>query len=148
MSAEPTTAVRQRLDGIDLVRGLVIVLMALDHTKDYLQAGADVGRALEVGNTTLPLYFTRWATHFCAPTFVFLAGVGAYFGLKRGRGPLALFLLTRGLWLAVLELTLVHCLWFINLQYEFVPLQVIWAIGTSMMLLAAFVWLPPWVVGL
>src|SRR3954453_7882873 len=124
MFAEPAVAVRQRLDGIDLVRGLVIRLMGLDHTKDFVQSPYDLGRALEVGNTTLPLYFTRWVTHFCAPTFVFLAGVGGYFGLKRGRGPLALFLLTRGLWLAVLELTLVHCLWFINLQYEFVPLQV------------------------
>lgn len=147
MSDELSPMVRPRLDGIDLVRGLAIVLMALDHTKDFVQSQYDLGRALEVGNTTLALYFTRWVTHFCAPTFVFLAGVGAYFGLKRGRGPLAGFLFTRGLWLAVLELTLVHCLWFVNCQYDFVPLQVIWAIGTSMMLLAAFVWLPPVVVG-
>lgn len=147
MSAELAVAARPRLDGIDLVRGLVIVLMALDHTKDFVQSPADLGRALDVGNTTPALYFTRWVTHFCAPVFVFLAGVSAHFGLKRGRGPLAVFLLTRGLWLAVLELTLVHCLWFINFQYEFVPLQVIWAIGTSMMLLSAFVWLPPVAVG-
>lgn len=148
MSDELSPAVRPRLDGIDLVRGLVMALMALDHTKDFVQSQSELNRALDVGHTTPALYATRWVTHFCAPTFVFLAGVGAYFGLRRGRGPLAVFLLTRGLWLAALEVTLVHCLWFTNLQYDFVPLIVIWAIGTSMVLLAAFVWLPPWAVGL
>ena len=138
---------KERLDSVDLLRGLVMVIMALDHVRDYFSnAHFD---PTDLAKTTAPLFFTRWITHFCAPVFVFLAGTGAYLSAARGKpkGALARFLLTRGLWLVLLELTWVRFSWVFNLDYELVGLQVIWAIGWSMVALAALVFLPVRVVG-
>jgi uncharacterized membrane protein len=145
---EPAPATRPRLESIDLLRGIVMVLMALDHVRDFF---TDVrGDPLNLETTTVPLFFTRWVTHFCAPVFVFLAGTGAYLTAERGKTKpqLAWFLLTRGLWLVVLELTVVHLSWFFNFEYMFVVGQVIWAIGWSMVLMSGLVFLPTWAVAL
>jgi len=132
-----------RIAEIDMLRGLVIVLMALDHVRDYLHAGAFNYNPLDPEQTTPWLYVTRWITHLCAPTFVLLAGVSAYLQMARGKSPpqLSLFLLTRGLWLIVLELTVLSFGWSFGFPYALF-MQVIWAIGWSMIALAALVWLP------
>lgn len=134
-----------RLDGIDMLRGLVICLMVLDHVRDFfmaIPAAAGPDYALDLATSNPALFATRWVTNFCAPTFVLLAGVGAYLQSANGKSPgdLSRFLLTRGLWLIVLELTLIGVGW------QFVPvlvfLQVIWAIGWSMVLLSFLTWAP------
>jgi uncharacterized membrane protein len=131
-----------RLQSIDIMRGIVIVLMALDHVRDYFHASAFLFNPLDVHKTTAALYATRWITNFCAPTFVFLAGVSAFlYGVKvNDRRALSRFLLTRGFWLVVLELTVINFAW--NFSLPEVGLQVIWALGASMVVLSALVWLP------
>lgn len=134
-----------RLDGIDLLRGLVICLMVLDHVRDFFMAIPPEGgpdSPLNLDTTTPALFATRWVTNFCAPVFVLLAGVGAWLQTANGKAPrdLSRFLLTRGVWLIVLELTVIQFGW------QFTPvlvfLQVIWAIGWSMILLSFLTWAP------
>jgi uncharacterized membrane protein len=139
-----------RLDSVDLLRGLVMVLMALDHTRDFFHTGAFQGiDPLDLTKTTGPLYFTRWITHFCAPVFLFLAGTGAFLSTTRGKSKrdLSWFLFTRGLWLVLLELTWIRWAGWafaINLNEHWGI--VIWAIGWSMVALAALVHLPTWAI--
>src|SRR5262249_39559346 len=132
----------ERNTSVDLLRGVVMVIMALDHTRDYFSWFR--GEPTDLAITTAPLFFTRFVTHFCAPVFVFLAGPGAYLSAAGGRPIKALsrFLWTRGLWLCVLEVTVVRFCWVFNLDYRFSVLQVIWVIGVSMIALAALVHLP------
>ncbi|MBK8726738.1 MAG: DUF1624 domain-containing protein [Holophagaceae bacterium] len=140
-----TEGPRPRLDAIDLLRGLVMVIMLLDHTRDFVHAQAFQFDPLDLAKTTPALFATRWITHFCAPVFVFLAGTGAWLQLQRGRpkGELSTFLLSRGLWLVFLEFTAVRIGAFWNLDYRFLGMaQVIWAIGVSMVVLAALIHLP------
>jgi uncharacterized membrane protein len=136
-----TRSGRPRLDAIDMLRGLVIVLMVLDHVRDFFHAQAFLINPTNPDQTTIALFATRWITHLCAPTFVFLAGASAYLQAANGKPPaeLARFLASRGLWLVVLELTL------IGFGFNFAPivfLQVIWAIGVGLILLALLVRLP------
>lgn len=139
-------ATSPRVDSVDVVRGTVMVVMALDHVRAFL--GAQVNPE-DVTTASTALFLTRWITHFCAPTFVFLAGVGAYLrGRTVRRSQLAWFLFTRGLWLLVLEFTLVNWGLTFSFAYRFVVGQVIWAIGAAMVLLSVLVYLPAWVVGL
>ncbi len=142
-SAPSTPAPDFRISEIDLLRGLVIVLMALDHVRDYFHAGSFGINPLDPEQTNAWLYITRWITHLCAPTFVFLAGVSAHLQFARGKTTpnLSRFLLTRGLWLVFLELTFISFGWSFGFPYAFF-MQVIWAIGWSMIGLAALVWLP------
>jgi uncharacterized membrane protein len=144
MSREGASASHpKRLESIDRLRGLVMVIMALDHARDML--GAAGPRALDFSDGDGALFFTRWITHLCAPTFVWLAGTSAflYGAQRRSRRDLTRFLASRGAWLVLVELSFVNFAWNLNLGPAFVPvLQVIWAIGASMLALAGIVWLP------
>jgi uncharacterized membrane protein len=141
---------RARLDAIDVVRGAVMILMVLDHTRDFVYFDGLTGDPLNPATSHAALYLTRWLTHLCAPTFVLLAGLGV--GLRRLRSGvegLAWFAFTRGLWLVIMELTIVRLVGWFNVEFLefFAELQVIWAIGVSMMVLALLVRLPPVAVG-
>jgi uncharacterized membrane protein len=143
-----TDARGYRLQSIDLVRGIAIVIMALDHTRDFFSdARFDL---MDPSQTTLAIFLTRWVTHICAPAFVFLAGVSA--GLMAARKPtaaLSMFLAKRGLWLIFVEMVIVALAWNFNVTgteqiggQVMILMQVIWAIGASMLALALIVWLP------
>jgi uncharacterized membrane protein len=138
LSAQETSA---RLASVDILRGIVIGLMALDHVRDFFHVDAFLFDPLDVDRTSPALFATRWITHFCAPVFVFLAGVSAFLQSSRlSRSGLARRLATRGLWLLLLEVTVIGFAW--NFSFDFLFLQVIWAIGWSMLALAALIWLP------
>ena len=127
-----------------------MVVMMLDHTRDFLHNAALQFDATDLSRTNVALFLTRWITHYCAPVFVFLAGTGAYLQLARGKSKseLSRFLVTRGIWLIVLELTLIRLgMWFSVDVRMFAFLQVIWVIGVSMIVLGALVYLPVKVVG-
>src|SRR5262245_59629249 len=146
-AAKPVARARPRLDNVDWLRGLVMVVMVLDHVRDFF--GDMSFDAIDAHQTTVRHFFTRWVTHFCAPTFIFLTGVGAYLYRSRGKSKpqLAWFLLTRGLWLLVLELTYMRFFFTgFDWSYSFIPLGVFWSIGTSMVLMAPLVLLPDWIV--
>lgn len=130
----------KRNEAIDLLRGVAMVLMALDHARDFY---CGFGSATDLETTTPALFMTRWVTHFCAPIFVFLAGTAAYlYGAKKTKNELSRFLFTRGLWLIALELTIVRFGWVPEPFYRFTLLQVIWAIGWAMVALSALSRLP------
>ena len=135
-----------RVDSIDLLRGIVMVIMMLDHTRDFVHnAALRFEDPTDLSTTNIFLFFTRWITHFCAPVFVFLAGTSAYLQFARGKSKaqLSWFLVTRGLWLIVLELTIVKLGIALNPDIRFLGfLQVIWVIGVSMIVLAALIHLP------
>ncbi len=138
----PNGGARPRIESVDVVRGVIMVLMALDHARDFFGNLAQNPTAL--ATTTPGLFFTRWITHFCAPVFFLLTGTGAYLSLARKSRPaLSRFLLTRGLWLIFLELVVVRCLGYqFNFDYRTTLLLVLWALGWSMIVLAALVHLP------
>lgn len=133
---------RARIESIDLVRGLIMIIMALDHTRDWV---CGLGSPTNLATTTPALFFTRWITHFCAPTFCLLAGVGARLSLARkSRGEVARFLWTRGVWLIVLDAVLMRCLvmqW--NVDFQFTIVTTLWMLGWCMLALAALLRLPP-----
>lgn len=132
-----------RIQSIDLLRGVVMVLMALDHVRDYFHLGGMATDPTDLETTTPLLFFTRFITHFCAPVFVFLAGTSAFlYGRKKTRGQLAHFLFTRGLWLIVIEITVNTFFWWFDPAFGFINLQVLWAIGLCMIVLAGLVYLP------
>ena len=129
----------KRILSIDILRGLVMIIMALDHTRDFFHIGAMTGDPLNPDTTTGMLFFTRWITHFCAPTFVFLSGLSAYLSAQsRTAAQASAFLFKRGLWLMLIEIVIITFGLTFNPGYNFIILQVIWAIGTSMIFLAVF----------
>lgn len=132
----------ERATSVDVLRGLIIVIMALDHVRDFFSSMRFQPEDLQ--RTTAALFATRWITHFCAPTFMLLAGLGAYLSLSRGKSKreLSRFLLTRGLWLALLDVTYMRVAMFFNFDFSLVLINVLWALGWSMVLLAALIWLP------
>jgi uncharacterized membrane protein len=138
---------RPRLDAVDWLRGFVMVVMALDHVRDFF---GDVSfDAIDPHQTTVRHFFTRWITHFCAPTFIFLTGVGIYLTKTRGRTKpeLSWFLLTRGAWLLLLEMTYIRFFWSqFDLSYENTSLGVFWSISWSMLLMSLIVFLPDWLI--
>ena len=124
-----------------------MIIMTLDHVRDYFHRQAFLFSPTDLSQTTAGIFFTRWITHFCAPVFVFLAGVSAFlYGAKKGREALRLFLITRGLWLVIAELLIVTLGWSFNLHYPFFNLQVIWATGISMVVLAVLIHCNKWLV--
>jgi uncharacterized membrane protein len=135
-----------RVTSIDVLRGLVMILMALDHVRDFF--GTPVISPTNLAQTTVPLFATRWITHICAPTFFLLTGTGAAVSLRRKPvGMLSRYLLTRGVWLIVLELTVIRCLGYqFNFDYQTTMLVVIWALGWAMITLSGLVRLPVWAV--
>jgi uncharacterized membrane protein len=146
MPVSPLLNVRPRVDSVDLLRGAVMVLMALDHVRDFF---SDVRfDPTDPTQTTTALFFTRWVTHFCAPVFVFLAGTAAFLSETRGKtkGELSRFLLSRGLFLVILDPTVIRHSWFWDANWGFTFVQVIWAIGWSMVALAGLIHLPRWAV--
>lgn len=127
-----------------MLRGLVMVIMALDHVRDFYSPTPF--RPEDLTQTTAAWFFTRWITHFCAPTFVFLSGASAFlYGQKRTTRQLSRFLLTRGLWLVFLEITFMSFI--LQWGYQLMLLNILWAIGTSMIVLAGLVWLPRVAIG-
>jgi uncharacterized membrane protein len=136
-----TAANSARIEAVDIVRGAAMILMALDHTRDFLGVGAN---PVDLATTTLPLFFTRWITHFCAPTFFLLTGTSAYLS-QRGRpvSQSSWHLLTRGAWLIVFEVTVFRCLALqFNFDYRTVLLLVLWALGWAMIVLSLLIYLP------
>ncbi|MGH9538861.1 MAG: DUF1624 domain-containing protein [Terriglobales bacterium] len=133
---------RFRLESVDVVRGVIMTLMALDHTRDFF--GQTAFSPTDLTQTTVPLFFTRWITHICAPVFFLLTGTGAYLSLrKKSKGELSKFLFTRGLWLIFLEITLFRCLGLqFNFDYRLTLLDVLWALGWAMIVLSGLVHLP------
>ncbi len=130
-----------RARSIDALRGTAMVLMVLDHARDFFVGMR--GNATNLATTSVPLFLTRWVTHFCAPVFVLLAGTAAYLhSQKHGLRVTRRFLWTRGLWLILLELTVVRFAWIPDPFYYFSLLQVIWALGWSMLALSALSYLP------
>ena len=135
------TGARPRVESVDVVRGIIMILMALDHVRDFF--GSLAVNPTDLATTTAPLFFTRWITHICAPVFFLLTGTGAYLALRRrSRAELSKFLLTRGLWLIVLELVVVRFVMQFNFDYRVTVLTVLWALGWSMVFLSALVYLP------
>ena len=145
VTAEPAVdapARTVRVASIDIVRGIVMVLMAIDHVRVY--------SGVPAGGPSPGVFFTRWATHFCAPVFVFLAGTSAFMLARslENRAALARHLVSRGLVLVLLELTVIRASWTFGVDYsQFILAGVIWMLGWCMVLLAAIVWLPAWAIG-
>ena len=132
---------RQRIESVDVVRGIIMILMALDHVRDFF--GSLAVNPTDLATTTPALFFTRWITHICAPVFFLLTGTGSYLALRRrSRSELSRFLLTRGLWLILLELVVVRFVMQFNVDYQVTVITVLWALGWSMIVLSALVFLP------
>lgn len=128
---------------IDLLRGTVMIIMALDHVRDYFHAAAFHYDPTDLAQTNVPLFFTRWITHFCAPVFMFLSGTSAYLvGKRKTKKELSLFLLKRGLWLVILEMVVMNFGWNFDIHFNVIQFIVIWALGMSMIALAALIHLP------
>ncbi len=147
MTAPLTTT--KRINSIDILRGIVMVVMALDHVRDFFSDfnfdPTDLQHASSI------MFFTRWITHFCAPVFIFLSGTSAFLSLGKiaSKKEAAWRLFTRGVWLIVLEVTFVRLGWSFDINYHMVFLQVIWAIGCSMVVLSALIFLPwEWILGI
>jgi len=133
---------KERILSVDMLRGLVMVIMALDHMRDYTTVYHF--SPSDITQTTIPIFFTRWVTHFCAPVFMFVAGVGSGLGEINGKTKqqLSHFLWTRGLWLVLLELTVVKLGWTFNFTDKTIYFLVIWALGMSMITLAVLIYVP------
>lgn len=136
-------AADNRIQTIDILRGFLIVLMALDHVRDFFLLDAFAFSATDPEKSTVALFVTRWITHICAPGFVWLSGISAYiYFRKNGPQKTAAYLFSRGIILILLELTIIKIGWHFNTDFASVGLLVIWALGLSMVLLAGMLWLP------
>lgn len=132
-----------RLVSIDIARGLIMVIMALDHTRDYFHADAFVFSPTDLDKTDTALFFTRWITHFCMPGFVFLSGLSASISLQRKyKAEMSRYLLTRGIWLVILEFTVLRFGYLFNFYFDVTILSVLWLFGVCMILLSVIIHLP------
>jgi len=143
--------IKERIYSIDLLRGVVMMIMLIDHTREFVHAGAMQFDPTDLSKTSVAVFFTRWITHYCAPIFVFLAGTSIFLQKLYGKSnaELSRFLWARGLWLVILEFTVVRFGIVFNLDYSatFGMVQVIWVIGVSMIVMAALIYLPVKIVG-
>jgi uncharacterized membrane protein len=140
--AQPSPLLKRRIESIDLLRGWVMIIMAIDHIRDYFHEASFLYDPTDLSQTSPELFLTRFITHYCAPVFMFLSGTSAFLvGERKGRKALAKFLLTRGLWLVFLEFTIINFGWYFNF-FVSIDLVVIWALGMSMIFLSAMIWLP------
>jgi len=138
---QPLSLNQKRIDSIDVLRGIAMILMALDHSRDYIHLATD--DPLNLATTTPFLFFTRWVTHFCAPIFVFLSGTSIYLqSLRKTKKELSAFVIKRGLWLIFAEVAINTLFWTFNPFYNFINIQVLWAIGISMVILGLLIRLP------
>ena len=120
----------KRIQSIDFLRGVIMVVMALDHVRDYFHLGAFNYDPVNMETTYPLLFFTRFITHYCAPIFIFLAGTSAFlYGAKKSKNELSKFLFTRGLWLVFIEIVVINFAFMFDITFSFINLQVIWAIG-------------------
>jgi len=150
MAASPIptqAAPAPRLQSVDALRGAIMMLMAIDHIRDFVARSAMQFLPTDLTRTTPAIFFTRWITHFCAPVFMLTAGLGAFFWMTRGhhsKGELSRFLVTRAIWLIFLEVTVLRVIMFSQISYRgnLVILLILWAIGISMIALAALIYLP------
>jgi len=147
MSQAPHTphTTRSRVESVDLLRGVIMIIMALDHTRDFF--GIPGQNPTNLATASAALFMTRWVTHFCAPVFFLLTGTGAYLSLsKKTPTELSRFLFTRGLWLIFLEIVVMRCFAYqFNFDFKVTLLLVLWALGWSMIVLSALVRLPAYV---
>ena len=136
-----------RIQSVDALRGAIMMLMAIDHIRDYVARSAQQFLPTDLTRTTPAIFFTRWITHFCAPVFVLTAGIGAYLWMTRGhhsKAELSRLLISRGIWLIVLEVTILRFIMFSQISFTANPvlLIILWAIGLSMIALAGLIYLP------
>jgi uncharacterized membrane protein len=137
------TALKKRIDSIDILRGIIMIIMALDHVRDFFHKDAMLHDPTDPSTTTPVLFFTRFITHYCAPLFVFLAGTSVFLsGQRKTRNEQAVFLLKRGLWLVFVEIVIMNLLFTFDPLYHGIFLQVIWVTGVSMLCMAACIYLP------
>lgn len=135
--------INHRVVSIDILRGLVMILMALDHTRDFFHINAWTDDPLNLASTTPALFLTRWITHFCAPVFVFLAGTSCWFqSITKSKKILSTFLIKRGIWLIIVEIILINFAFSLDPYFRIIGFQTIWAIGVSMIFLGCLIWLP------
>lgn len=140
-------SISKRIESIDILRGIIMIIMCLDHTRDYFQDLNAAGWPMDLATTTPALFFTRYITHFCAPLFVLLSGISIYLQSQRkSKNELSIFLLTRGMWLILLEIVLNNFIWFFDIKYTILHFQVIWAIGASMVVMALIIRLNKYVI--
>lgn len=134
---------KKRITSVDLLRGVIMIVMALDHTREFFHSAALTSNPLDLNTTTPVLFFTRWITHLCAPVFVFLSGTSAFLqSARKSKKELSIFLITRGIWLIIAEVTIVNLIFSFDISYSAIALEVIWAIGISMVILGLVIWLP------
>jgi len=134
---------KHRIESIDILRGLIMLIMAIDHVRDYFHPIIPANDPTNIATTTPFLFFTRFITHYCAPLFVFLSGISAQLaGGRRTKKQLSAFLIKRGVWLIIVELVLISFAFSLDPLHRVLPLQVIWAIGASMIILGVWIWLP------
>lgn len=134
---------KPRIESIDLLKGLVIVIMALDHTRDYFHYSAFIFDPADPTQSTLPIFLTRFITNFCAPSFSFLAGLSAFIiGKRKTNSELSVFLLKRGLWLLFIQFTIINFGWQFDIQFRVESFTVIAVLGISMIILAGLIHLP------
>jgi len=137
---EALTQTKKRIQSIDILRGVIMLIMALDHVRDFFHIHAIDQSPTDLATTTPLLFFTRWITHFCAPTFLLFSGVSAYLvGLRKTKKELSAFLIKRGLWLVVIDATVMTFALTLNPAFNLIVLSVLWAIGCSMIILGLLV---------
>ena len=146
--AEIQAVKKERFEALDMLRGLTMVIMALDHARDFFALGFVLGAPTNLDFTNMEVFLTRWITHFAAPTFIFLAGIGLFFASgRRSKFELATLAFTRGLWLIFLELTIVGFFWSFSSDFVYQPkIGVLFAIGVCMIAMAGLIYLPKWLI--